>query len=416
MVEAKNKSYAWMALANICIMQVIWVGVGWNTLSLYAVPIIDDWGISRAAFMLMITLVATCNTVISLFFYGLLVQKFGMRRLIIIGGTLCTAGLVVFALAQNLPMIYATGILFGTGCALLNNNAVNTVVQAWFRKRTGTFVSIASAFGSVAGIVAATAVAALIAAVSWRPALFATAALSVIGMVVCALLYRGDPKDLGVQPMYADEPTDGEPADTADETGVSYGQMLRQPKFWAVAVIEFIIGVVGYAVLANLPLMVNDFGFGELAGTALSGALLASAVFMIPGGLIMDRLGSAWLIAICFGFLVVAMVIALIGSVSLPMVYVMALLLGAGYNMCLIAPGITTMEAFGSRDYARKMGTICGFLYGGVALGPTVLGLFADLAGGSYATAFIVFIALGIISAIAIFPLTRSSIAAPRSR
>jgi MFS family permease len=390
-------------------MQVVWVGVGWNTLSLYAAPIIDEWGISRAGFMLTITLVATCNTVISLFFYGLLVQKLGVRKLVWVGGLLCTSGLAVFALSQGVWMLYATGILFGTGCALLNNNAVNTVVQAWFRRRTGTFISVASTFGSVAGIVAAIAVAALINSAGWRPALGATAILSVVGMMVCGVLYKGDPESLGVAPMYSETGQEGDSPglESRPEGGPSYSSMIRSPRFWALGAVELAIGIVGYAVLANLALMVSDFGFGAYSGAALSVALAGSAVFLIPSGLILDKFGSAWLVALCFGFVVAAMLISFAGASSLPMVYVVAVLLGAGYDMCLTAPGITTLEAFGSREYARKMGTLCGFLYAGCAMGPTVMGLFADLGGGSYNTAFLVFTALGVISAVAIFPLTK---------
>lgn len=398
------------ALTTICIMQVIWVGIGWNTLSLFAAPITEEWGITRAAFMLTITLVATCNTLISMFLYGQLVEKLGLRKLIIVGGVLCTFGFAVFALAQNIVMLYLAGILFGCGCALLNNNAVNAVCQAWYKKNTGTYMSIASTFGSVAGIIAATAVAALIAGIGWRPALWALAVLSIVGMIVCAFIYQGTPQELGVDPIGADEIEGNEEA-TAAQDGPSYAEMLKSPKFWILAPVMLVIGIVGYGILANLPLLVGDYGFADLSGTALSVALLASAIFLIPGGRILDKAGSAVMVAICFAFLVIAMAIMLVGTVSLPMVYVIAALVGAAYDMCMIAPGIITMEAFGNREYAKKMGTLCGFCYAGIALAPTVLGLFFDISG-TYATAFAGFIVLAIVAAVLIFPLTRSKKAA----
>ncbi|MEC4174837.1 MFS transporter [Adlercreutzia sp. R7] len=402
-----TKRYAYLALASICIMQVIWVGIGWNSLSLYAAPITEEWGISRAAFMLTITLVAACNTIVSMFFYGQLAEKLGLRKLIIVGGVLCTAGLAVFSFAEGIPLLYLAGVLFGTGCALLNNNAVNAVCNAWFQKNTGTYMSIASTFGSVAGIVAATAVAALILVTGWRPSLLVIAAISVVGMVVCFILYKGSPDQLGVAPMGADEAgSQGGAASAAEETGPSYSEMLKTGKFWALAIVMLIVGVVGYAILANIPLLVGDFGFPELSGTALSVALAASAICLIPFGRVLDKLGSRVMIAICFAFLIVAMVIMMIGAVSLPMVYVVAALVGAAYDMCMTAPGIAVMDAFGRKDYAKKMGTLCGFCYAGVALGPTVMNVFFDLGGGSYTTAFIAFIVLAVIGIVAIFPLT----------
>lgn len=399
-----SKRPANLAFATICVMQVIWVGIGWNSLSLYAAPITEEWGISRASFMLTITLVATCNTVVSMFLYGQLVERFSLRKLIVVGGLLCTAGLLLFSFAQNIAMLYITGILFGTGCALLNNNAVNAVCNMWFKKNTGTYMSIASTFGSVAGIVAATAVAALIIATGWRPSLLIIAAISVVGMIVCALLYQGSPEQLGVAPLGVEEAaSDGEGAEGLAETGPSYADMLKTGKFWVLATCMFVVGAVGYAVLANLPLLVGDFGFADLSGTALSVALLASAVCLVPFGRVLDKWGARTMIAICFALLIIAMALMLLGSVSLPMVYVIAALVGAAYDMTMIAPGIAVMDAFGRRDYPKKMGTLCGFCYAGVALGPTIMSLFFDLGGGTYSTAFVVFGALAVVAAVAVW-------------
>lgn len=403
-----SKRYAYAGLTTICLMQVIWVGIGWNSLSLYAPPITEEWGITRAAFMLTITLVAACNTVVSLFLYGKLVEKFGMRKLIIIGGALCTLGFVVFSFAVGIAMLYLAGILFGCGCALLNNNAVNAVCNAWFKKNTGTYMSIASTFGSVTGIIAATAIAALIVASGWRPSLLIIAGISLAGMIVCAVIYKGSPEETGISPMGVEEPegaTDNEKVVALKENGPSYSEMLKSGKFWALAIEMLVIGIVGYAILANIPLLVGDFGYADLSGTALSVALAASAICLIPFGRVLDKFGSRVMIAICFIFLIIAMAIMMLGSLTLAMVYVVAALVGAAYDMCMIAPGIAVMDAFGRKDYAKKMGTLCGFCYAGIALGPTVMNLFYDLGGGSYNSAFIAFIVIAFIATVAIFPL-----------
>ncbi len=408
MGKESSKSYAMTAFAAVCVMNIVFVGIGWNSLSLFATPVTEEWGITRTAFMLTVTLVAACNTVVSMFFYGLIIQKLGMRKAILLGGALTTAGIALFAFAQNVAMLYATGVLFGTGCALMNNNAVNAVVTTWFRKNEGKYMSIASTCGSVMGIIAATGVAALILAASWRMTLAIIAVLFVVATALCFVLYKGDPSDLGVSPLYADEvpSQSGEEPGEQPQDGPSYSEMLKSPRFWGMVPIMLVCGVVGYAIMANLPLIAADYGFADLSGTVLSAALLASAVFLIIGGAILDKLGSAWLYAICFGFLVIAMGLLLSGASSVIVVFAVALLVGAAYDMCMIAPGITTMEAFGRKDYARKMGTLCGFVYAGIALAPTVLNLFYDL-GGGYGTAYIVFIVLAIVAAIAVFPLVR---------
>ena len=236
------------------------------------------------------------------------------------------------------------------------------------------------------------------------------AVISVVGMVICFLLYKGSPAQLGVAPMGAGEASASVASATpAEETGPTYAAMLKTGKFWALAVVMLIVGVVGYAILANLPLLVGDFGFTDFSGTALSVALAASAICLIPFGRVLDKFGSRVMITICFAFLIVAMGIMMAGAVSLPMVYVIAALVGAAYDMCMTAPGIVVMDAFGRKDYAKKMGTVCGFCYAGVALGPTIMSLFFDMGGGSYTAAFIAFIVLAAIGIVAIFPLANRS-------
>ena len=417
-----SKKYAYLALSTICVAQIIWVGVGWNTLPLYAAPITEEWGISRSAYMITISLVAVCLTVVSMLVFGRLIEKLGFRRLIVVGGVLCTSAFLVFSFAQNLVMLYITGVFFGTGCALIGNNAMNTVCITWFKKNTGAYLSFASTLGSVSGILAASGVAALIVVFGWRPSLLIIAALSFVGMIVCLLLYKGSPQTLGVLPLGAHEKLDqsDDLPDEAEkipnqssqnaqavlhESGPSYSAMLKSAKFWALAFVMVIVGLVGYAILATIPLLVGDFGFPELSGIALSLALAASAICLIPFGWVLDKFGSRTMIVICFGLLIIAMLIMLFIPMNAALIYVVAALIGAAYDMGLTAPGIVVMDAFGRRDYAKKMGIINGCCYAGIALGPTVMSLFYDLGSGSYNTAFIVFIALAVLASFMVYPL-----------
>lgn len=71
--------YAKLAFACVCIAQVVWVGLGLSTLSLYANPITAEWGILRSQFMLTVTLAIVADTVVGSFFFGPLLDFIGTR-------------------------------------------------------------------------------------------------------------------------------------------------------------------------------------------------------------------------------------------------------------------------------------------------------------------------------------------------
>lgn len=409
MSEKNTSTYSKQAFLALCLMEIVWIGIIFNALSLFAAPVTEDWGIPRSGYMLVLTICPTCATIGS-FIYGAVLERMGTRKMITFASCLGIIGLVIFGLAQNVAMLYIAAVFLGMGCSFMNAQAVNAICQRWFKKNTATRISIANTCGSVAGIVSATVMAAVINAAGWHTSYFILAGIGVIGLLVVVPLYKGDPHELGVKAVGEDEAVQEGSADAgaaASETGLSYSDTMKTAKFWFVAIVMFVAGVAGYAVLANLPLIVSDFGFAEQSGMLLSTALLAAAVLAIPCGRILDKFGSAVMCVVCYGLFLISMIMLAMGMVNQVTVYLIAACVGAGYDFVLIAPGIVTLETIGSKDYAKKMGTVGGFTYAGVALGPTVMSLFFDLGGGTYETAYILFAILSIVVIILMFPMTK---------
>ena len=85
----KSMIHARSALVASCLMLCMWVGLWWNCVTLYADPIIGEWGISRTQFMLVATIMALTNAVVQMFF----TEKF--RQGLASDVTLCWAVLSV---------------------------------------------------------------------------------------------------------------------------------------------------------------------------------------------------------------------------------------------------------------------------------------------------------------------------------
>ena len=88
--KTRTSQYAWMAFAAICVMAVVWTGIQFNCMNLYAAPVVEDLGISRTQFMVVLSIPGAISAIISLFFFGPLEQRFGIRRMMLVGGTINT--------------------------------------------------------------------------------------------------------------------------------------------------------------------------------------------------------------------------------------------------------------------------------------------------------------------------------------
>ena len=164
----QGRRYAWSAYAAICIMAVMWTGIQYNCMNLYAAPVVESMGITRTAFMAVLSIPAVISAVISLLFFGTIEERIGMRRMLLVGGTLNTLAFVCWSLMDSPALLYLGGTLYGFGCSITAYNSVAAGVNRWFKQRTGTLMGAANASGNVAGIVFSLVIPMLIASMGWR--------------------------------------------------------------------------------------------------------------------------------------------------------------------------------------------------------------------------------------------------------
>lgn len=247
----------------------------------------------------------------------------------------------------------------------------------------------------------------LISKVGWRTGFFTTVAICVAATIVIQLLFKGESKDLGESPMYADEVSNQTAGAAAQvEDGISFQQSLRTPKYYMLLVLVALISLLAYGPFGNMVMIASDLGYGNLAGTMLSVALIASAVSLTTCGMIADKFGSKWVVTLALILVAAAMVIYWMQPSSVIAMYVSAFMLGVGYNACLLPGPIAIRELLGSKDYGKKvaLSTATGLV--GIAIGPSVMSAFYDITG-SYSTGYLVCIVGCIICILAVFPLTK---------
>ena len=81
--SALTKKRSMQGMIAACLLMVSWTGMGWNALGAYSVFVVEDLGCSTAQFMINFTILSWVNAAISMTIYGICIDKFGTRKMIL---------------------------------------------------------------------------------------------------------------------------------------------------------------------------------------------------------------------------------------------------------------------------------------------------------------------------------------------
>ncbi|NTU90028.1 MAG: MFS transporter [Actinobacteria bacterium] len=392
-------------------MYIIITGLVFNTITLYMEPMVGELGITRTEFMMTITILGIISAVLTLFAFGPVVGKVGLKATLLVSGLLIVVALLCFAIAQAAWMLYVGAVFFGIGITFLSVGTVSIGVNTWFAKRMSTMISICTTAGGVAGILFAPIVGGWVATLGWRSSLWVTIVIALVGTVLMFLLYGNNPEKYGETRMWSEQidTASGAEGETsaAAETGVGFKEMFKTPQFYILCFAYLIIGIIFYSTMGNMAILSADHGLDSMQqGTVLSVIFAATAISMIPLGILSDKFGTKILILIDVVAVIIALAILCTDFQGTTLLYVAAALIGIGYTAVNIPCAVSVMEGLGSKEYGKKMPIVLGFMLAGVALGNPLLQMFFDI-GGSYTPGFIAYIVLAAIVAIIMFPGTK---------
>jgi MFS family permease len=124
---------------------------------------------------------------------GLLLDRHGPRRLILLGAALMAGGQLVLAVSASVPLAVSGRVLVGAGDAM-TFICVLRLVNSWFPPRRVAVMTQATALvGQLGQILSAVPLVALLRGPGWTPAFLSAAALSVLVGLLVALFVRDSP-------------------------------------------------------------------------------------------------------------------------------------------------------------------------------------------------------------------------------
>lgn len=304
---------------------------------------------------------------------GMLVDRWGSRRISLIGLTLLGGTLCVLAAAPLRPLtLYGAAAGIGIVGALSSTTPFLRCVAGWFPKRTGFALGLAMNGVPVMAFVVTPLVSWIIYEHGWRSGYLALAAISLL--VGWPLVYG-----------FLVDRSASAPARRGDEA--SLRPALRQPAFWLVTLAIGLASIPLGGFLASLQPMLASNGIPIRDATVL-GMVYALSIMLgrLLGGYCMDRF---WDGAVALGLMLLSGMGALMlagGAMPMPLLVAAVLLVGMGQGAEADMIGYFALRLFGLGAYSTIVGVWTMVASLTIALGGTSFARIYDHAG-SYAGA-----------------------------
>ncbi len=403
--------YGWIIIAVTFVTMAIGVNAR-TAFSLLFPPILGEFGWDRGVTAGAFSFGFVISAIVSPLF-GRLMDRLGPRSVMELGVALMASGLLLAPLTTQPWHLYLTmGVLVGAGSICLGYTGQSLYLPNWFHRSRGLAIGLAFAGVGVGSVTLLPWVQLLIDGSGWRTACTAIGLLVLIVLAPINLLLRKRPEDLGLLPDGDAAPSASAPRPVSNVVDAAWADIdwtlaraMRTARFWWIAIGYFAGLYIWYAVQVHQTKYLLDIGFSPAVAVWSLGAV---STLGIPGqiflGHLSDRIGREWVWAIgCAGFAICfAALIALAQIHSLPLIYLMVFTQGAlGYGLTSVI-GAIVVEIFQGKHYGAIFGTITVAALSGGAAGPLVTGVLHDLTG-SYSHAFVIAIAMCVLSAFSIW-------------
>ena len=384
--------------------------------SIFFVALLKEFSWSRSitagAFSLFWILYGTIGP-----FAGSLVDRFGPRKVFVLGSLLGGVGLALCSLIHSWWQFYIFfGVITAAGAGFTGWVPNTTVIQNWFREKRGLAMGILSSGIGIAMFVCIPSIQYLINGVGWRMAYRVMACVIPLVVITMTIILFKKPPPITSSPQTDQEAYHATIRDPliVDFKWASRSWTLRQAiftkQFWALSVSFFLSTLINQSIFAHHVAFFVDEGLETLFVSYIVGMIgIVSIGGKIIWATLSDRIGreiTYTLVTACCICGVSSLII--FPTVSSPYIpYFYAVFFGMGYAGFSVLPPLITADFFEGGAYGSIFGTIFILNSVGGAFGAWFGGFLHDHAG-NYIPFFIIVIACALFACFNIW------IAAPR--
>jgi len=396
--------YGWYIVAATFIIGFYVVGVVFYGFTTIFKPIVEEFGWSYA----QVSLAASIRGVESGLMaplVGILIDRWGPRRIVFVGGCLTALGLFMLGRIDSLATFYVSFAIISVAMSTCTVTVLMTAVSKWFRRRVGLAMSIVSC-GFGAGGLVVFMMARMVDAFGWRMTVQGLAFGVLIIVLPLALLLRHKPQQYGYLPdgdtQQIDKTAAGKVAIELKEGGITIKEAVKTRTFWLLAVMFVCQHTIVGTVVTHVMPYLTDVGLSTtIASMGAAGIPLASIVGRMGFGSLGDRVSRKKLMGVTFAMIFIGLLsFQMAGSVAILGVIGFLVLFGTGYGGFNAIRPAYIREIFGTKQYGTIFGSLIGIAMLGTVAGPFIAGRLFDIQG-SYHNVWLIFAAVALVALVA---------------
>ena len=402
--------FGWIIVGFSFVTLALAYGV-WYSFSVFFVALLKEFGWSRSmaagAFSLFVILHSLIGP-----FVGIMVDRLGPRRVILLGSFFLGVGLALCSLVKTWWQFYIFfGVITAVGVGSIGWVPNTTIIQHWFKEKRGLPIGIISSGIGIGILVCIPSVQHLISRVGWRMtyrimAIFIP--LIVISMAI-AILKRPpqttqvrDIKE-GVSPGIVKDPL------VVNEEWAARSWTIREAiatkPFWFLTLSFFLGNLIAQSTFAHQVVFFVDHGLEAILASYIVGIVgIVSIGSKILWGVLSDKIGREITYTIGITFTILSMITLILFSFfpSPILTYFFSLFFGMGYSVTAALPPLITTDFFEGRAYGGIFGSLMTFVGVGGAFGVWFAGFLYDFVG-SYVPVFVILILCALFSCLSIW-------------
>ena len=295
---------------------------------------------------------------------GYLTDKFGTRRMVLVGLLLLGVGFLIFSQVQNLWMFYLAFVVMALGQGLGSWLPLMTGINHWFIRMRAT----AMGWGSLGSRLGALVLVPVIAwaidpdkdRFGWELTALVLGIFILIVAVPVSKAIRNHPQDYGLLPDGDDPISIMSTSDTLpsqiQQADLTAKQAIRTSAFWLIAFGHGFTSMVILAIMTHLGLLLKDRGFDvQTTGWIVAAYTAVAMIFQLVGGYTGDKAPKN-IVLFFFTTLQAIGVVVLTYANTLPMFYLFAALFGAGFGGRNPLTVAIRGEYFGRSSFGKILG------------------------------------------------------------
>ena len=391
--------YGWWVIGALVLCITISSGTGFYCFGVFMDPIMEDFGWTKA----QVTWIITIYWIVSAFsspMLGMLVDRYGAKKVMLGAAVLNGASLLVLGAVNNLWQFYVAYGFKAIAHAGIGLVAIGAVVSKWFEQKRGRATGIATTGIGFGGLFLAPFAGFLIPISGWR-SVFVILGVLLWVLVIPAIswIVKDSPEELGLLPDGKEKPADESPGnDVLNNTqsvetipGISLRQSLLTPTYWFIAMAFFLVAGNVFGTLAHQTSYIESIGISRQAASLALGFTAGMGVLgKIFFGVLTERMPIRYTTVLCFGVQAIGLVILMMTN-SMPMVWLFVIVFGFSMGGMATLRPLIIIDFFGTAAIGAILGSTALIFSLGAGSGPLYAAYIYDYFQ-SYDQAFLIYL------------------------